>query len=60
MYNWWKGYWSIGFNQGYLGGGVGAKFAWFQFGFATYAEEVGTPSVPTQSRRYMAELAFDF
>lgn len=60
MYHWWQGHWSIGFNQGYLCGGVGAKFAWFQFDFATYAEEVGTPSVPIQSRRWMGELALDF
>jgi hypothetical protein len=60
MYNWWQGHWSVGFNQGYLGGGVGAKFGWFQFDFATYAEEVGTPSVPQQSRRWMGELALDF
>jgi hypothetical protein len=60
MYNWWQGHWSVGFNQGYLCGGVGAKFAWFQFDFATYAEEVGTVSTPTQSRRYNAEIAMDF
>jgi len=58
--NWWKGHWSVGFNQGYISGGVGAKFGWCQFDFATYAEEVGTESVPKQSRRYMAELALDF
>lgn len=60
MYSWWEGHWSVGFNQGYIGGGAGAKFGWFQFDLVTYAEEVGTASVPKQSRRYMAELALDF
>ena len=60
MFHWWKGHWSVGCNQGYLSLGVGAKLAWFQFDFATYGEEVGTPSVPLESRRYLAELAMDF
>lgn len=60
MYHWWRGHWSAGINQGYLSLGVGAKFTWFQFDFATYGEEVGTPAVPQQSRRYLAELAMDF
>jgi hypothetical protein len=60
MFHWWKGHWSVGVNQGYLSLGLGAKLAWFQFNLATYAEEVGTASVPNQSRRYAAELALDF
>jgi hypothetical protein len=60
MFNWWKGHWSVGYNQGYFGGGVGAKLAWFQFDFATYGEEVGTVAVPLQNRRYLAELSMDF
>lgn len=60
MFKWWKGHWSVGYNQGYFGGGVGAKLAWFQFDFATYGEEVGTMSAPKESRRYLAEIAMDF
>ena len=60
MYNWWRGHWSVGANQGYLTAGFGARLAWFQLDLATYGEEVGTINAPKQSRRYMAELALDF
>lgn len=60
MYNWWKGHWAAGFNQGYWTAGLGARMAWFQFDAATFGEEVGSPSAPQESRRYMIELALDF
>jgi hypothetical protein len=60
MYNWWKGFWSIGLNQGYLTAGFGGKLAWFQLEVATYGDEVGTTSAPYQSRRYMVEASLDF
>jgi len=60
MYNWWKGTWSAGVNQGYWTMGVGARLAWFRADFASWGEEVGTSSVPQQSRRYMLELALEF
>lgn len=60
MYNWWKGYWSVGLNQGYWTAGFGARMAIFQIDLATYGEEVGTASVPNESRRYMAEMSLDF
>mgnify|MGYP006277235059 CR=1 FL=1 len=60
MYNWWKGHWSAGINQGYWTAGFGARFAWFQLDLATYGEEVGTKDVPKESRRYMVEMALDF
>jgi hypothetical protein len=60
MFNWWKGYWSVGDNQGYLTAGFGARMAWFQLDIATYGEEIGTNSDPKESRRYMLELALDF
>ncbi len=60
MFNWWKGHWSAGFNQGYWSAGVGARMAVFQFDLATWGEEVGTSSVPRESRRFMLELSLDF
>lgn len=60
MYNWWKGHWSAGINQGYWTAGFGARMAIFQLDIASYGEEVGTDKVPLESRRYMLEMALDF
>lgn len=60
MYNWWKGHWAVGLNQGYWTAGFGAKMAVFQLDLASYGEEVGTKSYPQESRRYMLEAALDF
>lgn len=60
MYNWWKGYWSGGLNQGYWTAGFGARLAFFQLDLASYGEEVGTDKSPQESRRYMAEASLDF
>lgn len=60
MYNWWKGHWSVGMNQRYWTAGFGARLAWFQMDLCSFGEDVGSPSSPKESRRYMAELALDF
>ena len=60
MFNWWKGHWAIGINQGYWTAGFGARLAWFQLDVASYGEEVGTSEAKKESRRYMLELALDF
>jgi hypothetical protein len=60
MYNWWKGHWSVGFNQSYWTAGVGLRLGWFQMDAVSYGEEVGTESAPNENRRYMLELALDF
>lgn len=60
MYNWWKGHWSVGLNQGYWTAGFGARMAFFQLDLCSYGEEVGTQDAPYESRRYMAEFALDF
>jgi hypothetical protein len=60
MYNWWKGYWSGGFNQGYWTAGFGARLAWFQVDIASFGEEVGTSSHPKEDRRYLLEMSLDF
>jgi hypothetical protein len=60
MYNWWKGHWAAGMNEGYWTAGVGARLAWFQFDLATYGEEVGTSKARRENRRFMAELSLDF
>lgn len=60
MFNWWRGHWAVGLNQGYWTAGFGAKMAIFQLDLASYGEEVGTNSSPLESRRYMVEAALDF
>ncbi len=60
MYNWWKGHWAAGLNQGYWTAGFGARLGWFQLDLATYGEEVGTDKVSKESRRYVLEMALDF
>lgn len=60
MYNWWKGHWAVGINQGYWTAGLGMRMAIFQLDIASFGEEVGTSSVPKESRRYMAEMSLDF
>jgi hypothetical protein len=60
MYNWWKGHYAAGLNQGYWTAGFGARLAFFQIDIASFGEEVGTSSAPKESRRYMLELALDF
>ena len=60
MYNWWKGHWAAGLNQGYWTAGFGARMAWFQLDLATWGEEVGADSQPKEDRRYILELALDF
>jgi hypothetical protein len=59
MFNWWKGHWSVGINQGYLTAGFGARLGWFQLDLATWGEEVGTSDTETESRRYILEMSFD-
>lgn len=60
MFNWWKGHWSVGLNQGYWTAGFGARFAIFQLDLCSFGEEVGTESAKKESRRYMLEMALDF
>lgn len=60
MFSWWKGNWSIGLNQGYFSLGFGARLGWFRLDLATVGEEVGTPSVPNEDRRYFLEASLDF
>ena len=59
MFNWWKGHWAAGINQGYWTAGLGARFAWFQFDVASFGEEVGPSTARNESRRYMVELSLD-
>jgi hypothetical protein len=60
MYNWWKGHWSVGLNQGYWSAGFGARLGIFQLDLASWGEEVGTTDAPHESRRYIAEMSLDF
>lgn len=60
IFNWWKGHWSAGINQGYWTAGFGARMAIFQLDLATWGEEVGTSGAPHESRRYILEAALDF
>jgi hypothetical protein len=60
MYNWWKGHWSVGINQGYWTAGFGARMAIFQLDIASWGEEVGTTDAKHESRRYILEASLDF
>ncbi len=60
MFNWWRGHWAVGMNQGYWTAGLGARMAIFQLDVVTFGEEVGTKDVPKESRRYMVEMSLDF
>lgn len=60
MFNWWKGYWTVGINQMYWTAGFGARMAIFQLDVCSFGEEVGTSDVKKESRRYMLELSLDF
>lgn len=60
MFNWWKGHWSVGINQGYWTAGFGARLAIFQLDIVSFGEEVGSKDLPRESRRYMAEMSLDF
>ncbi len=60
MYNWWKGHWSVGINQGYWTAGFGARMAIFQLDLASWGEEVGTTDAKHESRRYILEASLDF
>lgn len=60
MFSWWKGFWSVGLNQGYWTAGFGARLAWFRLDLASYGEEVGTSDAKHESRRYMAEMSLEF
>ena len=56
-----EGTWTVENSQsGYLTGGFGARFAWFQLDAVTYGEEVGTADHPKENRRYMVEMSLDF
>ncbi len=56
MYNWWKGAYRLGVNQGYLTLGLSAKLGWFNLDLATWGEEVGTYNTRTENRRFMAKF----
>lgn len=59
MFNWWKGHWSFGMNQGYWTAGFGARLGWFQLDLASWGEEAGTSNTPVESRRYILEMSID-
>jgi len=60
MYSWWKGFWSLGLNQGYWTAGFGGQMSVFRLEFASWGEEVGTKSNTKENRRYLVELSLDF
>lgn len=56
MYNWWKGAYRIGLNQGYLSAGFSARLAWFNLDLVTWGEEVGTEKYKKESRIWMVKM----
>lgn len=49
-----------GYNQRYFTGGFELSSERFQFQIATYGEEIGTATAPTEDRRYTFKLSFRF
>ncbi|MCB0414710.1 MAG: hypothetical protein KDD50_10280 [Bdellovibrionales bacterium] len=60
MYDWWKGSWSIGLNQGYPSFGFGARFTLFKLDLAYFGEEAGTADTPIESKRFMLDASLEF
>lgn len=48
-----------GFNQGYIGGGIGADLPFVKLDVATYGEELGSNTGMMQDRRLVGRLAFE-
>lgn len=60
MYSWWKGGWRVGMNQGHLAAGFTGQLGVFKLDLATFSNEVGTSSIPNETRMYMFTASLDF
>ncbi|MBN8535881.1 MAG: hypothetical protein J0M15_02420 [Deltaproteobacteria bacterium] len=60
MFNWWKGNYRFGLNQGYFTAGASALFAWFNLDLVTYGEDVGTFNSPKENRVYALQMNLNF
>lgn len=58
--SWWKGQYRVGLNDGYWTAGLSAELGIFNLDFVSYANDVGTPNQPIESRLYAVKLNLDF
>ncbi len=49
-----------GYNQGFMAGGATVNLGFLELEFATYGVDVSSSVTPTEDRRYLGALAFDF
>lgn len=59
-YDWLKGGYRIGLNQGYFTAGLNMQFAWFRLDLASWGEEVGTKDNRKELRRVALQMSLDF
>jgi hypothetical protein len=58
--SWWKGFYRVGYSQGYVSAGLSAMFTIFNLDLVTYGEEMGTESLPLENRYYMLRASLNF
>ena len=58
--SWWKGQYRVGLNDGYWTAGISAELGIFNLDLVSYADDVGTPAEPMESRLYAVKLNMDF
>ncbi len=62
--SWFQGAWRVGLQQAfdlaYWTAGFTGQFAIFRLDLATYAEEMGASTSPSESRRYMLKMSVDW
>ena len=59
-YDWLKGGYRIGLNQGYFTAGVNMQFAWFRLDLVSWGEEIGTKDTRKELRRVALNMSLDF
>lgn len=59
-YDWLKGGYRIGINQGYFTAGLNMQLSWFRLDLASWGEEVGTKDNRKELRRVAINMALDF
>lgn len=59
MFSWWRGHYRVGMSEGYLTAGMSALFSYFNLDLVTYSEDVGSKSVPVESRKFEIRMNID-
>lgn len=59
-YDWLKGGYRVGLNQGYFTVGVDMQLSWFRLDLASWGEEIGTKDNRKELRRVALNMSLDF